>query len=270
MRAHRFIPDDAWTEADERLRQIESENDVKVIYACESGSRAWGFPSADSDFDVRFIYVRPVNWYLSIDVETRRDVIETPIDGLWDVNGWDLRKALRLLRKTNPPLFEWLQSPIVYLEHGTGASELRSQLGPYFKPAAATFHYLHMAQKNYRDYLRGDLVRQKKYFYVLRPLLACRWVARDLGVVPMEFSKLCDATLEESDVREAIDDLLSRKREGHELDNAPAIPLLNAFIEGELVRHGAIGTERQPVPRELEDLSLVFRRILNETWGREV
>ena len=97
-----------------RLTEIESENKIKIVYACESGSRAWGFPSANSDFDVRFIYIRPVEWYLSID--EKRDVIEHPINEQLDINGWDLKKALQLLRKTNPPLLEWLGSPIIYIE----------------------------------------------------------------------------------------------------------------------------------------------------------
>lgn len=95
-----------------RLKQIEKDEDVDIFYACESGSRAWGFPSADSDYDVRFIYSRPTDWYLSID--EKRDVIELPIVDEIDISGWDVKKALKLLRKSNPPLLEWLQSPIVY------------------------------------------------------------------------------------------------------------------------------------------------------------
>lgn len=97
-----------------RLDAIQASENVCIVYACESGSRAWGFPSADSDYDVRFIYVRPVEWYLSID--DKRDVIECPVEDGLDINGWDLRKALRLSRKSNPPLLEWLGSPIVYLQ----------------------------------------------------------------------------------------------------------------------------------------------------------
>jgi len=106
------------------LQRIEQEEGVKIIYACESGSRAWGFPSKDSDYDVRFIYIRPVEWYLSI--FEKRDVIERPIiSDMLDINGWDLKKALNLFRKSNPPLLEWLQSPIVYLEKGSVAEHIR-------------------------------------------------------------------------------------------------------------------------------------------------
>ena len=98
------------------LANLEKEHQVKILFACESGSRAWGFPSQDSDYDVRFIYLHPQDWYLSIEVERKRDVIELPISDDLDITGWDLRKALQLFKKTNPPLLEWLGSPIIYAE----------------------------------------------------------------------------------------------------------------------------------------------------------
>ena len=108
-----------------RLNAVEKDEGVKILYACESGSRAWGFPSRDSDYDVRFVYVHPAEWYLSIDLEKKRDVIERPITDQIDLNGWDLRKALGLYRKSNPPLLEWLNSPIVYWETYGVAAKLR-------------------------------------------------------------------------------------------------------------------------------------------------
>jgi predicted nucleotidyltransferase len=99
-----------------RIIEIEDEEGVRIFFACESGSRAWGFPSSDSDYDVRFLYLHPTEWYLSVNLEHKRDVIERPISGDLDINGWDLRKALILLRKGNPPLMEWLGSPIIYRE----------------------------------------------------------------------------------------------------------------------------------------------------------
>ncbi|MBS4161445.1 nucleotidyltransferase domain-containing protein, partial [Klebsiella pneumoniae] len=96
----------------EELANIENMNHVKILFAVESGSRAWGFPSQDSDYDVRFIYVHQKDWYLSID--EKRDVIERPIHESLDISGWELTKALRLFRKSNPPLLEWLSSEMVY------------------------------------------------------------------------------------------------------------------------------------------------------------
>ncbi len=133
------------------LQRIEQEEGVNILSACESGSRAWGFPSKDSDYDVRYIYIRPVEWYLSI--FEKRDVIERPISDMLDINGWDLKKALNLFRKSNPPLLEWLQSPIVYLENGSVAEQIRRVSPLTFSPRSCMHHYLHMAKGNYREYL---------------------------------------------------------------------------------------------------------------------
>lgn len=146
----------------ERLTAIEQSESVRILYACESGSRAWGFASPDSDYDVRFIYVHPRDWYLSINAERRRDVIERPIEDLLDINGWDLRKALQLMYKSNPPLFEWLHSPIVYREQPGFRQDMLAITPTYYSPRGCAWHYLHMARGNQREYLRGDPVRLKK------------------------------------------------------------------------------------------------------------
>lgn len=223
------------TEVDARLDRIEEEEGVRILYACESGSRAWGFASTDSDYDVRFVYVHPRDWYLSIDTQ-RRDVIERPVDGPWDVNGWDLRKTLGLLARSNPPLFEWLTSPIVYRESGPIVSRLRDLMPTYYSAKSAHYHYVSMARGNYREYLKGDVVWRKKYFYLLRPLLACRWIERDLGPVPMEFDLLRKHVLDDPGVQSAIERLLAEKRAGTEQGRGPADPVLSAFIGAELKR----------------------------------
>jgi uncharacterized protein len=144
------------------LRAIEEAHSVTVLFACESGSRAWGFASPDSDYDVRFVYVNRLPWYLT--VHPQRDVIEVPISGELDISGWDLRKALGLLHKSNPTLLEWMQSPIQYLRHDATAG-LAALVPQVFSPIRSYHHYLSMAKKNFRGYLQGDVVRYKKYFY---------------------------------------------------------------------------------------------------------
>ena len=135
---------------------------------------------------MRFLYVHRRDWYLS--VEDRRDVIEQPIADDLDVSGWELRKALRLLRKSNPPLLEWLKSPVVYRHDPVFAAEFGALATEFYSPRRCFAHYLHMAFGNWRDYLRGrEEVSLKKYLYVFRPLLACRWIERQLGQVPMLF-----------------------------------------------------------------------------------
>ncbi|MBK7982506.1 MAG: nucleotidyltransferase domain-containing protein [Candidatus Competibacteraceae bacterium] len=227
---------DRATEILERLDAIERRDAVRILYACESGSRAWGFASPDSDYDVRFIYAHPRDWYLSVHVERRRDVIERPIEDLLDINGWDLRKALQLMLKSNPPLFEWLYSPIVYRERAGFRQAMLALTPTYYAPLGCAWHYLQMARGNQREYLRGDPVRLKKYLYVLRPLLAIRWLESGRGVVPMPFRALVATLLPAGEVRDAIERLLVAKQSSGELAWGPRIPALSDWIAAELER----------------------------------
>lgn len=129
-----------------RIKNAEHEHNVKVLYAVESGSRAWGFASPNSDYDVRFVYVHPRDWYLTIDVDDQRDVIEYPIVDEIDINGWDLRKALQLLWRSNPAIVEWLHSPIVYIDDGIFAQSARQCLPSIYSPIKGVHHYLNMAK----------------------------------------------------------------------------------------------------------------------------
>ncbi len=253
----------------EQLLSIETEENVRIVYACESGSRAWGFPSEDSDYDVRFIYLHPPHWYLSVNLEFKRDVIERSIDGQLDTKGWDLRKALQLLQKSNPPLMEWLGSPIVYLEPFTVARQMRDLMSRCYSPAACLYHYLHMAKENYRGYLKGPMVPVKKYFYVLRPLLAIRWIEQGRGVVPTEFQTLVDQVLDSSELKEEIGKLLTAKLRGEEMNRAPRVERISRFIEDELAR--LEGRQFAQEYTKLTEPALAFDRVfqaaLEEVWS---
>ena len=246
----------------QRLAATEREHGVRLLYACESGSRAWGFASPDSDYDVRFVYARDLDWYLSFDVERRRDVIECPIVDEIDCNGWDLRKALHLFTRTNGALLEWLHSPIGYVERGSLAESLRRLAPSCFNPTALCYHYRHMARANAREYLFKDAVRLKKYFHVLRPLLAILYLERGLGIPPVRFDELVDAVAP-SGIRAGIAELLERKRATSELGLGPPIPELGRFIETELERHR--GSFSGPDRPELVDEEKMRRR-LNEIF----
>ena len=147
-----------------KLKEIEEKENIKILHCVESGSRAWGFASPDSDYDVRFIYVRPKEFYLRLD--KTRDVIEWQLDDTLDINGWDLSKALSLLYKSNPTLFEWNSSPIVY-KTTKEWEQIATIINKYFVAKSGLYHYLSTAKSNYREYLKGEIVRLKKYFYVL-------------------------------------------------------------------------------------------------------
>ncbi|HVF70150.1 MAG TPA: nucleotidyltransferase domain-containing protein [Chthoniobacterales bacterium] len=240
------------------LARLEVEQNVRVLFACESGSRAWGFASRDSDYDVRFLYVHRRDWYLS--VEDRRDVIELPLAEDLDISGWELRKALRLLRKSNPPLLEWLKSPIVYQREAVFVAEFGALAAEFYSPRKCFAHYLHMAHGNWRDYLRDrEEISLKKYLYVFRPLLACRWIERQLGQVPMLFTQLMEKVLDESEVRHALQELVARKQTGQELAVAPPVEVLSSFVEAELPRLESLN-EQDEAATNVEELNRFFRR----------
>ncbi len=247
-----------------RLHNIEGERGIAIFYACESGSRAWGFPSADSDYDVRFLYAHPMEWYLSI--SPGRDVIELQVDGGLDISGWDLKKALQLLRNSNPPLLEWLGSPIVYLEKQTVTLGLRRLAEDYYSPAACLYHYLHMARGNFREYLRGNEVWVKKYFYVLRPILAINWIEKGFGVIPTDFNVLVHRLVTEPQLRLEIERLLEQKRSGAELDRGPRIEAISHYIECELERLEGCRPDRDDLSRSKMPLDHFFREALAEIW----
>jgi uncharacterized protein len=214
------------------LRKIETEHNVRVLFACESGSRGWGFASPDSDYDVRFVYVNQLEWYLT--VEPGRDVIEQPISGELDVNGWDLRKALKLLRASNPVLLEWLRSPIQYLQDERFAARLRALAEQHLCYERAYYHYVSMAKKNCREHLLGEVVRYKKYLYVLRPLLAARWIREGRGAPPMRFADLAEATLDDAALIAEINRLLEVKMRAGEAATSPRWQGIHDFILAEL------------------------------------
>jgi len=261
-----MIDQTIFNEIQNQLTDLEQSENIQILYACESGSRAWGFPSADSDYDVRFIYLQKTEWYLSVD--EGRDVIEKDVSNQIDLSGWDLKKALKLFRKSNPPLFEWLGSPIVYLEKYSVANKLRALLPEFYSPVSCMHHYFHMAEGNYRQYLKGDRVWVKKYFYVLRPILACKWIEQDLGPVPTKFSLLVDKIVNDETLKQSIQNLINEKREGNELYWGPKIPEISEFIDIEIDRlKDKHHIKKRRSKTDTEKLNQLFRSALIEVWG---
>ena len=247
-----------------RLRELEEKENIKILLAVESGSRAWGFESPDSDYDVRFIYVRNKDDYLCL--EEPRDVIELPIEGDLDINGWDLRKALRLLYKCNPTLSEWLKSPIVYIE-SEYADELRELPYEYFSRKGSLYHYLSMAQKTYREHLTGDMVKVKKYFYALRPVLACRWIIDRCVPPPMLFSKLVEAELPE-ELKEDVEKLLDIKMNSPETKLIPRVDKINEYLEKSMEGLKILADEYPGEKRwYIDGLDAFFLMVLNGEKG---
>lgn len=210
-----------------KLYEIEVHEGIKILHCVESGSRSWGFASPDSDYDVRFIYVRPKEFYLRLD--HTRDVIEWQLDDTFDINGWDIQKALTLLHKSNTTIFEWNSSSIVYK-----TTEEWQKISPiingYFSAKSGIYHYLSIAKDNYREYFKGETVKLKKYFYVLRPLLACKWILSEGTPPPILFRTLTDKYLDE-DIKPEVAKLLDLKMNAPEICEVKHFERINHYIE---------------------------------------
>ncbi|RHP34579.1 nucleotidyltransferase domain-containing protein [Lachnotalea sp. AF33-28] len=217
-------------EIEHKLLEIEQKEQVRILHAVESGSRAWGFASPDSDYDVRFIYVRTKEDYLRLDAP--RDVIEWQLDEVLDINGWDLKKALIQFHRGNASLFEWANSPIVYKTTETWGQIFRKAV-EYFSVKAAVYHYYGTANSTFCQYLQADSVRYKKYFYALRPLLACRYIRAHGRPAPVLFEELLDADLPAA-LADGIAELMARKAGTKEGEEHPQIPVIREYIVQEL------------------------------------
>ena len=217
-----------------KIREIEEKENIKVLHTIESGSRAWGFASPDSDYDVRFIYVRNKNFYLSLC--ENKDFIDWELNEVLDINGWDLKKALKHFYKSNATLFEWSNSPIVYYTTDEWKELYERTACKYFACKSALYHYYGTAKKNYYDYLYylcEDMVNYKKYFYVLRPILACKWIEEKKCPPPVLFDELVNTVLEEN-MKAAVEDLLAKKVKMSESEKGPRVEMINKYIENKL------------------------------------
>lgn len=230
---------------DAKLHQVEASHGVRILLAIESGSRGWGFPSPDSDYDCRFIHVRPLPDYLSL--YPPRDVIEYPPDAIYDVNGWDLVKTLKLLLKGNAVVLEWLMSPFVYRGDAGYRAAALALAGQVVQPAAIAMHYLHLGERQRQTaFANGSEVRLKKLFYVLRPALALRWMRLhpDTAIVPMAFRTMLAESDVPADCVAIIEDLLARKAETREMGHGPMPREIGALIDAEF----GLAREHWPEP----------------------
>lgn len=244
-----------------RLKELEIEHKITILYACESGSRAWGFASPNSDWDVRFIYVHTSNWYLSID--EHKDMLDFGIDeNELDLTGWELRKTLRLFRGSNASPFEWLQSPMVYLDPYDFQSKLWALASDYFKPRSSAFHYLGLAKSSSKKGLVDGLMDIKKYFYVLRPLLAAYWICHEKTVPPMEFAPLLEQLKSEEALYAAIRVLTEKKIAAQEGDFTAPIPIIQTFINRELTNCALLAKELPAEQQDTTKINTLFRSFI--------
>ena len=261
-----IIPE-KFSEIEAELTLLEKEENVTVLWACESGSRAWGFESQDSDYDVRFIFLRRTEDYLR--ASEIRDVIERPISDDLDISGWDLPKALGLFRKSNPPLIEWLQSPIIYRRNSKFHNTISALMPEYFSPIGCMYHYMSMADRNRRSYLEKEKIKLKRYFYMLRPVLACMWIDQGFGIPPIEFSKLLDRLLPDGALRAEINALKERKKKADESEMIFPIPIISNFITTQMEKFTEATKETQFTKR-WEPLDQMFRNTIIQVNGNKI
>lgn len=247
-----------------KIKEIEAKENIRVLHVIESGSRAWGLASPDSDYDVRFIYVRDRNFYLSL--RENKDFIDWELNEVLDINGWDIKKVLQHFHKSNATLFEWSNSPVVYYTTDEWKKLYDEVAGKYFACKSSMYHYYGTANKNYHEYLMEDLVKYKKYFYVLRPILACKWIEEKKCPPPLLFDELFDSVLEE-DMKPVIADLLAKKVQMSESDKAPKIEKVNQYVEEKLIYYKnlleGMDDDRNP---DWEPLEEVFKKVIGEQF----
>ncbi|MFB7892082.1 DNA polymerase beta superfamily protein [Microbacterium sp. NPDC056044] len=247
-------------EIDRRLEVVAAEHGVRIPWAIESGSRAWGFPSPDSDYDCRFLFVGLRERYLTL--WPARDVIETPLDKTFDVNGWDLPKALTLIARGNATPIEWLRSPIVYDGDAAFRDELLAYAAAVVERSAIGRHYLHVARRQ-----QAGPQSLKRFFYVLRPAAALRWLADHPAdaLPPMDLPTLLAQSSVTDEIRDAAADLIALKSVTRELGEGEAPAVLQRFAAHELERaeqfeSAAPAKDQREVRERADD---VFRRLVD-------
>ena len=242
----------------EKLDEIETRENVKVLYAVESGSRAWGVESPDSDYDVRFIYMRPKEDYIRLDEV--KDFIEWQLDDVLDINGWDIKKTLIQFHKGNATLFEWANSPVVYKNTKTWKN-IYSECGQYFSRKAALCHYYGTARSTYEKYLNQDNVKYKKYVYALRPLLACKYIEENGKVPPVRFDELMRQKID-GRLYDEINKMLEVKSHSKEKTLNPQNETIFQYIKEELAKYEFLSqTAEEDRNSDWDVLNGIFRKI---------
>lgn len=254
---------------DHRLDDVQREHSVRILWAVESGSRAWGFPSPDSDYDARFLFLRPTTDYLS--PWLARDVIETPLDGIYDVNGWDLRKALDLMTRGNATPLEWLRSPIVYGGDPAAAAALLDLAHRIAEPELLGRHYASVGRQQWERSgaaaSEGALARLKGVFYAVRPAAVLHWMSlhADAPVPPMRLQALLDEAPPPAGVVDAISELLELKAQTREMGAGPVPDPIRRFVDDQLYapRWEGTGQRRRPVDQVRAEAADAFRALLD-------
>ena len=192
------------------LKRVEAKENCKILFAAESGSRAWGFASPDSDYDIRVVYVKPESWYFDI-TEKKSDTFEAMLPGDLDISAWELRKSLQHVAKCNPSFYEWINSPIIYFADETFLNEIKNRLPVFFNPIRAAYHYLYLSENSWRTVNEQKQITYKKLFYALRGLFCALWSIQKKTMPPTEFELLLRDDLIPKEILTLIPELKAQK-----------------------------------------------------------
>ena len=189
-----------------KLQEVELNHSIEILFAVESGSRAWGFASPDSDYDIRFVYKRKMESYLSL--WDSKDSIEFMTEDDLDGSGWDLKKATLLLAKSNASFLGWLFSPIVYIDRGGTLDTMKQLAIENFNPIAGFYHY-HSMNKGFYEQLESKELKLKAFFYATRTAFCANWILKNETIPPVLFQDLYSLIDEEN--AQSLDKLIARK-----------------------------------------------------------
>lgn len=257
----------------EVLKRIELDYEVKILFACDAGSRALGFADQESDYDIRYIYVHKLEWYLSID--QKKDVLEVPkhdalsieVHPQLDMSGWELTKTLRLYRKSNPSLIEWFQSKEIYLQEYSTIDRMKAILGEIFSAKPFIIHHINIVKRNYDVGLGKKQGYIKLYLYILRSILAGKWVETHFSVPPVEFQELLQI-LPPGPVKEASLKILSAKQANESIYKEKDLTIIDEFIIKEIERLESYTKKLVKSKTDPTDiLNQIFRDTLKEVWA---
>ena len=242
------------------LTNIEQKKKIKILYACETGSRAWGFPSPDSDYDIRFVYMHERDWYLNL--SQRKDTIEI-MDGDLDITGWDLRKCLTLLKKSNAPLIERFQSPIEYYSVPGFKDDFKKMIESYYSPIAVFYHHHSLAKKFWEELKDKDEYKLKSLFYLVRSLLSCNWILEDKQVLPMDIFGLMQYATGEQKLK--INELIALKATVREKYQHPKDTNVHEWIVAWFEKAEAGKDKLEANKKDIADLNEFFLKMLYAT-----
>lgn len=249
-----------------KLTETENKHGVKIIHAIESGSRGWGFAAKDADYDCRFVYVHPRDWYLS--VQDKPDFIETEQNEVFDIKGVDITRALKYIVKPDASIYEWLSSNEIYICNDALVNPLKGLTTEYFNPITLSWHYLSLSKKMVGDIDSADEAKIKKYFYVLRPLANLNFIAKHRTMPHMEYVRTLADTDTSFEIRKAVDELLTVKLASNEHHKIPKNQLLVDYFKAEIEKfEESLKTMQHTKNRDLERVDDVLRRIVKGAWN---